>query len=310
MLKINKDSLLLNYGMLFFVIISWGVSPLFTNYMYKYNSAAIHTAVGQTFSVVTLLAIYAKKLKCINKELLLTAGGTGFILGVANILQKIGFQYTSPSNYAFLENLSVVVVPIIALIFYKKIPSILTIISCIICLVGCAFLCGLFNGFSLKIGDVLCALAGICYGVNISVTGSKAKKFDAGLYVLIQLIVGAIIAYVTAIALNFICINGKPIEPMKYTFRWDLILLCFLVVLITSTLCWTLRTKALRVVDSTVVALTMPLSSVITSVLSVLTHQEDYTPSLLIGGLLILFSLILSAVNNSLQQRKQIIKQQ
>ncbi len=306
MLKINKDGVPFNYVMLFFVIIIWGISPIFTKYMYEYNSASIHTAFGQTIAALSLLLINIKKLKLINKDLLKTAGLTGFILGIANVLQKIGFQYTTPSNYAFLENLSVVVVPILGLILYKKRPNFLTILTCLLCLGGCAVLCNLFESFSLKGGDVLCALAGAFYGVNIVVTGANAKKFDSGLYIMIQMIVGALVAFITAVVLNFVVIDGKVLEPIRFTFRWDLILLCIAVVLISNTLCWTLRTNALKVVDATVVAITMPLSAVITSVVSVLSGQENYSTNLLIGAILILLSAIISGLIDVKKPKKQL----
>ncbi len=298
MFKVNKESVPFNYAMLFLVIILWGISPLFTKYMYNFNSASIHTAFGQIVATLSLLFVNIKKLKRIDKDLLKTASVTGLILGVANILQKIGFQYTSPSNYAFLENLSVVVVPIFAFIFYKKSPNKLTMFASLLCLIGCAILCNLFDGFSLKGGDILCAFAGAFYGINIAVTGANAKKFDSGLYIMIQLAIGAIIALITAIVLNFVQINGKVLEPIRFSFRWDLILMCIAVILITNTLCWTLRTNALKVVDATVVAITMPLSAVLTSIFSVLTKQEVYSTNLLIGALLILLSSILSGLSD------------
>ncbi|MBO5215644.1 MAG: DMT family transporter [Clostridia bacterium] len=301
----KNNSLTKHYVSLFFVVIAWGLSPLFTKYMYQYNSASIHTAFSQAVAVLSLLIINAKKLKFINKDLLKTAELTGFVLGLANILQKIGFQYTTPSNYAFLENLSVVVVPVLAFVIYKKRPTIMTVIACVACLVGCAVLCNLFSGFAIKSGDILCAIAGALYGVNIAVTGAKAKKFRPGLYILVQLTVGAIISLITALALNFITVNGAPLERMKFTFEWHLILMSIGVVLITNTLCWVLRTNALKHVNSTIVAVTMPLSAVITSVLSVALGQDKFSLSLGLGAGLIFIAVILSGVNDARDKRTQ-----
>lgn len=305
MINKKSDGIAKYYIMLFFVVFCWGVGPSFTKYMYNFNSASIYSFAGSCISVLSLALINVKKLKYINKDLLKTAGITGLILGIANILQKVGFQYTTPSNYAFLENLSVVVVPLLAIFVYRKKPTPLILLSSVLCLVGCAILCGLFNGLSLKGGDILCALAGVFYGVNISVTGEKAKKFDSGLYILIQLFVGMFVSLLTAISLNFIKVNGVPIEPIKFTFRLDLILMLIGVVLISSTLCWVLRTNALKRVDSTVVAITMPLSAVLTSIMSICVGQENFSINLLFGALFILVAVIISGLSDLLEYKRK-----
>ena len=309
MISNKKDGIAKYYLMLFFVVICWGASPSFTKYMYEFNSASIHSFASHVIAVISLALVCRKKLKYINLELIKTAGITGLILGIANILQKVGFQYTTPSNYAFLENLSVVVVPLIAIVVYKKKPTTLILLSSVLCLFGCTVLCGIFSGFSFNGGNLLCALAGAFYGINISVTGEKAKKFDSGLYILIQLTVGMIVSLVTAILLNFIKVNGVPLEPIKFSFRLDLILLMTAVVLITNTLCWILRTNALKRVDSTVVAITMPLSAVLTGIISICVGQESYSNELLFGALLILAATIASGLSDVFEKRKKDAKE-
>ena len=306
MTNFKNNNLAKQYVILAFVVIIWGVSPLFTKFMYNYNSASINTAFAQFISVISLLIVCRKKLKLINKELIKTAGLTGFILGIANVVHKIGYQYTTPTNYAFLENLQVVAVPIIAMFFFKKKPTFLTIFSCVLCLFGCGVLCGIFNGngFSIGMGDLLCSLGGIFYGINIAVTGAKVRKYDAGLYILIQLIVGTVIALITALVLNFIKVDGVALEPIKFTFRIEIILAIIAVVLISSTLCWILRTNAMKYVDATVVAIIMPLSAVITSVCSIIIGTETFSTNLLFGALLILIAVITSSLSDVFESKR------
>ena len=304
MIGSKNDGIVKYYVMLFCVVICWGLSPTFTKYLYEFNSASIQSFVSHVIAVISLAIVCRKKLKDINLQLIKTAGVTGLILGIANILQKVGFQYTTPSNYAFLENLSVVVVPFIAIIVYRKKPSVLIVFSSILCLLGCTVLCGIFSGFSFNGGNLLCALAGVFYGINISVTGEKAKKFDSGLYILIQLTVGMLVSLLTAIMLNFIKVNGTPLEPIRFTFRLDLILLLTAVVLVSNTLCWILRTNALKRVDSTVVAITMPLSAVLTSIISICIGQEEFSYELLIGALLVLVAAIASGLSDVFENKK------
>ncbi len=136
---------------------------------------------------------------------------TGFFVGLANLLQKIGLQYTTPTKYAFLENLSCVVVPLLFFLFIRRKPGALTVTASVLCLVGCFVLSGLSlsgGGVSFGAGDVLCALAGILYGVNIAATGVYAKKLNAMYYVMIQMLVNVFVSGVVVFALDQITVNG------------------------------------------------------------------------------------------------------
>jgi drug/metabolite transporter (DMT)-like permease len=160
------------------------------------------------------------------------------------------------------------------------------------------------DGFSLGIGELLCALSGIFYGVNIAGTSVFTKKFDAALYIMILLLVESVLSLVVSLAFNFILINGVPVETIKFSFNPLLLLSRIAVVLISSTLCWVIRTNSMKHVDATVVAVMMPFSSIIAGILSVLFGMDELSTNLVIGAVLGFTAMIICAFGDMHADKK------
>ncbi len=309
--KVDKK-VTLAYVAIVFVVFIWGLAPLATSYVLDFYTPSIYSATSALLSGVALLIICVPSLKQLNKDYLKIAVLTGLFNALANLLQKIGLQYTTPTQYAFLENLSCVVVPILLYFFVKKKPGLLTVSASALCLVGCFVLSGMSfsnGGIAFGKGEILCALAGCFYGVNIAATGAFAKKMNASLYVLVQTWVNVIVSFAIAIVLNTIRVGGVPIEKIGFSWNiWHLLVLTGIAVLV-STFCWIIRTKAMKRVSATVVAVMMPFSSVVTGVGSVALGVEPLTLSLVIGGLLVLASCFISSAEDIMQDRQLKAKQ-
>lgn len=290
------------YAGLVFVIFIWGLSPLITNYLHNYFSPTIRIAMGTFVCALSMFLISSGKLGLINKDYFKIAIPTGACIGIADMLQKIGLQYTTPSHYAFLENLSVVVVPILLFFIIKKKPSWLTIVAAVLCLASCFILTGMLSGGTeiFWLGDSLCALSGVFYGINIAVTGIHAKKFFVPIYLTIQLFTEAVLSFVSAITLN-----ATAIEPIKFSFDIKLILLNIGFVLVSLTLGWLIRTWAMKSVDPTVVAVMMPFSATVTVIASIILGQDTISKELIIGAVLGLVAIILSGLGDKEPEKQK-----
>ena len=297
------------YVGLAFVVLVWGVAPLITSYVLRFYTPSIYSATIALISGIALLVMYFPQLKELNKDCLKVAALTGFVNSLANLLQKIGLQYTTPTQYAFLENLSCVVVPVLLYLLVRKKPGVLTISASVLCLVGCFVLSGMdFSSGSISFGkgEILCASAGCLYGVNMAVTGVYAKKVKVkgALYVLVQVWVNVVVSLISAVLLNFVKINGAILEPISFSWNFGHLLILVGYALVVYTFCWIIRTNAMKHVSASVVAVMMPLSSVVTGVSSVALGMDILTPALLIGGVLVLIASILSGLDDVFEDKK------
>ncbi|MBO5946210.1 MAG: DMT family transporter [Clostridia bacterium] len=295
------------YAGLITVIFIWSVSPVINPYIYVDISPTIASFITGLVSVLSLIPIAIKNFSHFNARLLKVAIPTGIINSVASLIQKIGLLYTTPSRYAFLENISCVIVPILMFILVRKKPTVTKIISSLICLFGCFLLSGAGSGGGgIGIGEILCALAGILYGINIAITATFAARIYAPLYIFIHMAVHTVTSGISAIALDVITFNGEPISEAYFEWNFALIALLVVVSLLSNTFCWIVRTNVMKHIDATVVAIMMPFSAVITGVLSVLLGMDTISPSLIFGAIAMLIATILSGLSDSFEKKKML----
>lgn len=306
----DKNSKLMAHITLWTVVVIWGLSPALNKLINEMSSPTVITAIVSLVSFVFLLIYCKNDLRLINKKYFLVAVPTGMANIVGSLLQKIGLLYTTPSQYAFLENLSCVAVPILMFLFIRKKPSLLTIISSVICLVGAFVLSGLNfkTGISFGIGEILCALSGIVYGFNIAGTGCFAKELKASLYILIHMGVSLVVSVISMFVLNAITINGAPITPIYFSFKTLPVIIAL--ALVSNVLCWIMRTNSMKKISTSTVAVIMPFSAVVASLFSIIVGTDVFSLSLLFGGLIIFASILLSSLADARETKlKPIIKE-
>ena len=294
----KKGTLTGAYLCLLFVVFIWGASPTVYNWLFSkgYASPLICTAIISAVSALALVLISAKHFGKLNKKYFLVAIPTGFFNSTASLLQKIGLGMgASPTMYAFLENLSCVVVPILLFIFIKKKPSFLTVTASVLCLLSAFVLSGMT--FSFGAGEILCAVSGILYGVNIAATGAFAKDLFAPLYVMIQMCVQTVLAFAMAFSFNAIAVGGSAMETLVFSWNVTPILAIVGLALISNTLCWLVRTNSLKKIDASVVAVIMPFSAVVTGMISVIMGTDVLSWNLVVGAILGVASAILSGLS-------------
>ena len=294
------------YLALFFVVIVWGLDPVIMSYFYNYYSASMLTAIGTGVSFLLLLAMNAKNLRRLTARYFKIAAPISALNAVACLLQKIGLQYTTPANYAFLEHLSCVVVPLMLFILVKKRPTLPQAISAVLCLGGCFILCGVGTAgpVSLAFGDVLCAIAGLALGACVALTGVFGKGLDMSLYMVVHMGVYFLISACSTVALNFITLGGAVAEPIHFTFDLTLLLLASLFGLVSIGLCWLLKNTATVRLDPTVVAVISPFAAVISAIASVLVGEDALHYNLVIGGVLILAAVLFSDIKVPTRRRE------
>ena len=295
------------YAGIISVVLIWGLIPSAKKALIGDSfSASVYSAITAFAAACVLLALSARQLKSLNRDYFKIAVPTGACVGLASLVQALAYNFdASPTNQAFLENLSCVVVPILLFVIVKKRPSVLTVAASAICLISSMVLAGIFTvGLNFGAADILNALAGVFYGINIAITGIYAKKYIASLYVMIQLFVQAILAAIMALAFNFINIGGEPIDPFVFTPNVWLVLAIIGIGILSNSICWTIRTSAMKYVSANVVAVIMPFSAVITGVFALILGQDEPSVSLLIGAILGLAASFMSSAGDILENKR------
>lgn len=218
----------------------------------------------------------------------------GLLAGTANmmgfVLQSIGAQYTTLSNSAFLTTTNVVMIPFMAWIIMKRKPQPKNFVAVAICMVGTAVLAGVFqNGLSFNVGD-LYSLA-CAFGFGLSIVFLAMQKSES------HFAVGAFMVAVTHFlggAFYFVFFEGMHMPQID----WKLAILPLIYLGAGSSfLAQSLQVAAQKYVNPSTASLVLMFESVFGSLFSILFGFEKFTLNLLIGGSLIVASLVVSEID-------------
>lgn len=234
-------------------------------------------------AALLFLLFIVKKAPSFDKKLIIS----GIILGVLNAIsyttQTIGLQYISASRSAFITGICVVIVPLIAVIFKIERFSILNILAALFCLFGLYILTG-SNIEHVSYGDILtliCALAvasSIVFlqYISASVTDYKSLCFY-------QILFTAPLPGVIALKVGHI----------SNIFHLTVLFAFFYCILFATIFTLFLQTKYQKYTTATSAALIFSLEPVFASILSVFINGETITRNIIIGGAVMLASVIL-----------------
>ena len=288
-----KNPKTIYYIGIIFVVLVWGAFPVFTKSLLKIYTPSLWDTAASFLSVTCLLLANRSKLKWLDWRHIKVALPTGLFFSAAGLTQKFGLTMTTPAMCAFLENLTCVCVPVLMLLFAKQKFTLAKILAALLCLGGVFVLCGgnLSGGFGP--GVILCALAGVFYSVNIAGTGAFAQRLDTGLYLLVQFAVQFVVS--AAYSILFVKNPQFSFAPLHLGALVGIVLL-------STVLCWIIRTACLKKLDPSFIAVAMPFSSVVTGVISILVGSDTLSLALVGGAILIFAAIMISGLADSKQK--------
>lgn len=282
------------------VVVLWGITPVITKAIFNaedpsYSPGAL-IAMRGLFSIVAMALFINKGIKKINKSYWICIPA-GVILAAAYIFQFVGLKYTVPSKNTFLENISCITIPIFMYLFVKEKPTWPSVIAAGICTFGSIILIGkgfdfihFFDGGTLM-GDGLSAIGGLFFGLDIAFTKVFCKGKDPLIYVFLQLCVLTIVSFTYTFVFE-----GLIFNEMSLSLHWvDLLQAMFLGIVCTA-VAWTARAWAMRYISAVTVSVLVPLTAVVATIFSIALKMEEFNYNLLIGGMVVLISIVVSAV--------------
>lgn len=304
----SKTKVLAFFGLLI-VVLFWGFAPVVSKYLFdnSFYSPALLVATRGLLAVVAMFfyVLFTGGFKDLTKKYWI-AIPAGLVLGAAYLFQFIGLESTTPAKNTFLETLSCAAVPICMFIFIREKPTWMTILSIVVVLIGAFILCG--NGWDFTMmftaptfGDIMSAIAGLFFGIDIAIAKAFVKDKNASLFVFIQLIVLTIMSFAYAL----------PFEK-DLAFSWDyknLLILVFLGVGCTA-ICWALRTICIKHVSAVTCSVIMPMAAVIATFTSVICRVEEFSWNTVVGGLIITIAIIISGVYDAKNENKEVKDEQ
>lgn len=229
--------------------------------------------------------IFWKRLKNIDKIIL----GKGFLIGIFLFLgftfQTVGLKYTTATKAGFITGLSVILVPIISHFFIREKISKNSIIGVILAVIGLWFL-NYNSSFIFNFGDFLVLLCAVSFAMHIISVGLYARKVDYVLLVIVQLTTVFVLSFLMALFFE------RPGIHLYYPSGvwWSIILTG----IFATALAFYMQNKFQRYSTATKTAIIFSGEPIFGAIFAYLLLGEKVGLIAWIGGLLIIFGMIIS----------------
>ncbi len=258
---------------------------------------------GSIFATCVFV-FFSKHILSMDKQTFKRGALVGCFNFLGFIFQTLGAELSIPSNTAFLTTTNVAMVPFIVWAMYKVKPHLKSFVSVGLCIFGMMILTGvLSDGITLSVGNfyTLCGAFFFAFSIVLLSKQSDNSHFSVSAFMMgLMLCIGSS---------GYFVVIEKAVVP---SVDWATAVPAILYLSICSNFIGqTLQVMVQKHIPATTACLIMLLEAVFGSIFSIIWGFENFTTILLIGGALILFSVIMSEVDlKSMLTKKNIQKSQ
>lgn len=283
MKKYFNDIGLLTIGLL------WGLGFIVAKIAFNSGASPLQLLfIRFLMASIVLSVLFYKTVKKITIKDIKILMTLGIIVYLGYLFQLVGSKYTTASKAAFYTALYIVFVPYVASMLDKKSPTISTLISTILGIIGIFFIS--FekgqNVLLLNIGDILVILSAFFFAVQISLTEKKVREVDVTKLVLIQLYISTLLFFIHEIVLVLLGID--EIKLISSTEFWAFAYLG----VINSGICIFFQAYFQKYVSAVKASLLLTTESLFAPIFAFLILHEKIGINVLIGGTLIFLALV------------------
>lgn len=278
-----------SYGSLVLVALIWGATfPIIKTTLYYVDPLSFLVYRFLIASLILLPFVF----KHINRKDAIYGSIVGVPLFLGYLTQTIGLQYTSPSMSGLITGIYVILTPILSIFFLKKGVDFVKIAFTILAFIGMALMT-VSSSSGEMLGNLLTLVTAFCYGTQIVLTEKYMTNGNPMVFTFFQLIVVTSLSLVS----DPLSILKAPVLMNSYV----LFSVLFNALFGTTLAIWVL-TVAVKNTNAYVSALILILEPVFAVLVSTLFFHFPVTEYMIIGGILILVSMVLAI---SRENRKQ-----
>ncbi|NUW69245.1 DMT family transporter [Vibrio coralliilyticus] len=282
-------------SLLLLVAIFWGTSYGLTKSALAYTSVLVFISIRFSITFLCLLPVVIRDFRRgLNKDWKI-AIPTGFILSAIFFCEVFGVSQTSASNAAFLISMSVILTVFAELLINeKKVSS--TLWGLTACSVAGVLLLTSEESveFSLNSGDYFILTAALLRALMVTMTKrfTEGKVITTSTLTSLQSLIVALVAIVCAV-------TYLPTSEFVVPASWEFWLTVIYLVLFCTLFAFYVQNYAVRRTSPTRVSLLMGSEPLFGALFAMAWLQESFTTMQVIGGVLILFSVVVTSTKES-----------
>lgn len=271
-------------------------SLLFATIAMRTMGPFLTIAIRFTIAFIVIAILFHKSITGVDFKTLRHCALIGLTFFFAMLFELLGLRTTPSSVTAFLEGMVVVFVPAFTCMIQKKLPDKLTVASAVLALIGVGFLTLKGDKVGFTQGELLVVFGTIWYSLSVLVTDTAAKNDDLKAVAIYQLLFIAIFAYIGAFIFEEIRLPRSGTE-------WLAVLALAIICTCVGFTIQPFGQKYTTPERAGILAIMNPLTA---AVLGVVFLHEKMTPTMLLGSVLIIISIIAPAWIQDRRKRKDL----
>ena len=270
------------YFMLILTTLFWGGSFLFTKIGLRDVPPPVFVLVRFTLATLIMLAVFARRLPALNRNILWRGAIVGCALGLTNISFVFGVQGTSISRAGILNNLFVLFIPLITRLVWKDRVGRTNLGGIILAAAG-IWLLATSGGIGFNRGDLISTICAFFIAGHIITVSKVLRDDDVYLISMVQFATVAVIAGLTALIAPIPQFSFTPASLMSVVY-------C---AIFPTVICFTLQNTFQRYVTPTRAGLIYTLDPVWSLLAGLFILGEHLRPLEWLGcGLIFLAALL------------------
>lgn len=278
--------------MLILTAVIWGTGFIGTEYAINTGArASLIIAMRFMLSGLVLFIVFYKDVMKIDKKTFKIGVIAGVFLFFGFYCQTFGQSNTTVSNSSFLTATNVIMIPFLVWIITKKPPKPKFFFLALLSVIGITILTVDFSNteITFNYGDIFVFIGAIMFAGHIVYLGIKAKGLNTKQMTFLQMISAGVCGTIYMLIFDFQAIETQSII--------DVFLPVLYLSIFSGCICYYLQTTAQQFTTPSKAGIFLSMEGLFGSVFSVMLGIDVLKINLVIGGSLILASVILSEVD-------------
>ncbi len=265
----------------------WGISFPVTKLAIGENQPTLFLFYRFTLATLVLSIVFWKYVKRLDPTSIKTGASLAIPLVAGIYLQTLGITHTSASQCSFVAGITVVIIPVLKLIYYKKTAALKIWIAAFTALIG-LFVISINANFSIGIGDLYTIAGAFCFAIYLIQIEKESKARD--------IIPTIVPMFATCSILVFLLTLSKENTnwiPEQNTF-WIGVIFC---ALFSTAYMYTISNISQKYISAERVSIIYLFEPIFGAIAAHFILGEGISSRLLIGGGLIFMATLLSELN-------------
>jgi len=268
----------------------WGATFVVVKGVLSYASVFLFLALRFTLAAALMAMFQPRLVRKVKRAELLAGAALGFFMLSGYCFQTAGLLYTTPAKSGLVTGSSVVLVPLLLALFWRKQLTLWAYGGAMAAFLGLYYLTVPPEGIRhLNIGDLLTFIAATFYAFHIILVGRYTKLHSVVALSVLQVAVCAVLAWIATAGSN-----AFGLERVRFVNRWELYAGVAVCAVFATAVAFTIQLWAQRFTSPSHAAILFTLEPVFAALTSYLLIHERFGRRAGIGAALVLAGILLA----------------